>query len=196
MAASDSSEARYVATTVREILDLVKNGKNGGVTTQAPLADIDPTKNVLDKVSDVEKRLNDLRNNDKEWGEKLRLSDLAWQGKLDAQKQRSDTLQFTAEQSRTDALRAGDAAAVATALVQVSTATAALATATATQNDTTNKAIVALQLIASSSGGTLSGRELQQAQTRAQSNWSVSQWISIAGIAVLAVIDLHSRGVI
>lgn len=176
---SRSVDSAIVNVTVRELLGLVGAKPNGG---GVPLTD--PSVNV--------KELVELRAS---YEKELREQAARFQTQLDVQKDRANELALQAEAGRINALRAADAASVAAALVQVTTAATTLATATAATNDTTAKAIVALQLIASSSGGTLSGREAQQAQNRQTSQWAVGLGIAaggtILGLLVLLAPHVH-----
>jgi hypothetical protein len=178
-----SSSRNYDVEDLVEFVAALSNIRNGGNGRKEPL--LDPSVNV--------KELVELRAS---YEKELRIQSETFQAKLDYQKDRANEFALKAEAGRLDALRASDAANVASALVTVTTAATTLATATATQNETTAKAIVALQLIASSSGGTLSGREAQQAQTRSQSNFNLSQWITVGGILLLVAVDLKTKGVI
>jgi hypothetical protein len=207
--------ASYVAVTVREILDLMhRNGEGGKIDgaaqTQKPEATIDPTKNVLDKVEDAVKRIDDIMVLDRGYQEKLRNSDLSWANKLDAQKERSAELRFTSEQSRTDALRAGDAASIAAALQTAATAALALqaqvtqsattlATAAQLNKDTQDKAIAALQLVQAQSGSTLAGREVQSREgfeASKRNTVTQNQVIYIAFGLIAILFELHRAGVI
>lgn len=180
---SKSSVRGYDVADLVELTAALSNIRNGGNGHKEPL--LDPSVNV--------KELVELRAT---YEKELRVQAESFHAQIDKLKERSSELALQAEAGRINALRVSDAASVAAALVQVTNAATTLATATAATNDQTAKAIVALQLIASSSGGTLSGREAAQAQTRSQSNFNFGQAVTIGGIIVLVLVDLKTKGVI
>ncbi len=50
--------------------------------------------------------------------------------------------------------------------------------------------------ILEATAGRLAGAAENRTEAKTQTNFNVSQWVYLAGIAVLVLIDLHSRGVL
>jgi hypothetical protein len=149
-----------VAANVREILELARNGNS---LTQKPEALIDPTKNVLDKIIDAVKRLDDLATLRASYEEKLALKETE---RINAVNQ--------AERERINAVIAD----IRNSVVIASKEAAATAGTLATQVATTAEAL------------------RSRSETRGQSNFNLSQWITVGGIVVLVAVELHRSGVI
>lgn len=170
--------------SVERLKALQSLGKENGHGDGKPAAVVDPTANVLEALRTAVSRQDDLREQAEKYQERLRLQDNSWQTKFDVERLRADSEARKAEAGRIDALRAGDAAAISQALQtastaalalqsQVVTSAATLAQAAAVTKDTQDKAIAALQLIQAQSGGTLSGREVQQREGRQSNQWII-----------------------
>jgi hypothetical protein len=195
------ADSTYVEATVGEILKVVQQQRDApGFSKKAdppPIPLIDPTANVTAQLSGAIERINDLSAVNWKWSQRQRDSDYKWQKRVDDARDAAEERARVAERGRIDALRAGDAAAIAAALQtaataalalqsQVTTSAQTLAAAAQLNKDTQDKAIAALQLVQASSGGTLQGREVQKSE--GQDNSSRYLALAVAFLVALGTV--------
>jgi hypothetical protein len=152
----------------------------------------DPTTNVFDLVTTesrhqsemreaATKRQDDLREKQEHCDNEIATIRIDAQKELGALESKMRDAQALAEQRRLDALLAANTSNVALALEKQGA-----------QAQAQDRRIAALEQNQYQSGG----KDLQRDQNRSQGNFTLSQMIYVGGIAVLALIDLKSRGVI
>jgi hypothetical protein len=170
------AESSDVAANVREILELARNGNS---LTQKPEAVIDPTANVLSLVAAANLRQDDLRNNDKDWRDRLDAQTEKWRDKFDAERARADREAQKAEAGRLDALLLANTNNVALALGKAEGVT-----------QEQGRRLAVLEQNQYQTGGA----NLQRVESRGQSNVDRSLIVSIilaAGAIAAAVIYHH-----
>lgn len=149
--------------------------------TPTPIPLIDPTANVLEAMRTGTLRQDDLRELIAKYEEKLRLQGERYQERLDDERRRADTDAKIAESKRIDALLSANTSNVALALDKQSAQAAEQA-----------RRLSVLEQNQYQTGG----RDIQRADTRAQSNFSWAQFAAWAAVAVVAAAELHRNGVI
>jgi hypothetical protein len=174
----------------------------------------DPTTNVFDLVATESRhqsemraaetrRQDDLRAKQEYCAHEIAAVHLEAQKELALLESKMRDALALAEQRRLDANRTQDVANTALALERAGVQAAALAASVVSSAD-------ALRIAAEATKNTqdkrlqeleqnryaVGGRESQLTVQRAQGNFNLSQWVTVGGIVVLALIDLKSRGVI
>jgi hypothetical protein len=132
------------------------------------VAVIDPTKNVSDQLAAAVERLDDIRDNDRKWRDRLDAQTEKWRDKLDAERQRADGLARKAEAGRLDALLLANTSNVALALGK--------AEGVAGEQ---SRRLAVLEANQYQSGGA----NTQRAETRTQVNWDRSLLVAIFSAA-------------
>ncbi len=142
--------------------------------TQAPLATIDPTANVLEALRLATNRQDDLRKAGNKRQDDLRKQEGYYTRKLALKEsERINALNQT-ERERINAVIAD----IRNSVVIASKEAAATAGTLATQVATTAEAL------------------RSRSETRGQSNFNLSLWITVGGIVVLVAVELHRSGMI
>ncbi len=142
--------------------------------TQAPLATIDPTANVLEALRLATNRQDDLRKAAVRRLDDMRKQEAYFNRKLAAKETARIDAVNLAERTRIDAVIAD----IRNSVVIASKEAAATAGTLATQVATTAEAL------------------RSRSETRGQSNFNLSQWITVGGSGVLVAVELHRSGVI
>jgi hypothetical protein len=196
----------------QEILSRLREIQN----SQTPL--VDPTLNVFELVRRESARQDELREAAQKRADDLRDLAITYQLRLDAAEAKRIDSERATEKGRVDALLAAQnqnaqvvadkLATTATTLAQqvVATADAMRESVAATSRQTNDlitvlrdshdKRLTELEQNRWNTGGIYATQQQQRAESRTQANWSIGQWVTIGGIVIVAVIDLHSRGVI
>ncbi len=162
---------------------------------------LDPTKNVLDLVNAAVIRLNDLRDLDAKYSEKLRTQADAHIHEIMAMRDRFETTIRVQESARIDAIRAVDVAAVARQAEVQATQAATLAAAVATSAETLRGQVAAtagaaaVNLATSLEPITTSIAALQRSQyelqgqaANKQESKGTNQWVFGAVLGAMALV--------
>lgn len=160
----------------QEILSRLDRIENGGRAPLIPL--IDPTANVLAKVGDAVARLDDLRNNDRTWRDRLDSQTEKWRDKFDNLERSAAARALELEAGRLNALLAANTSNVALALEKQSA-----------QAQAQDRRLAALEQNQYQSGGA----NIQRIEARGQTNVDRNLLISVVAIigAIAAAVIYH-----
>jgi hypothetical protein len=174
----------------------------------------DPTTNVFELVAAESRhqsemrvaetrRQDDLRGKQEHCDHEIAEIHLKAQADIDALESKMRDALALAEQRRLDANRTQDVANTALALERAGVQAATLAAAVVSSADALRLAAEATKNAQDKrlqelerTRDSIGGRDVQRSEQRQQSNFSISQWITVGGILLIVAVDLHRNGVI